>query len=415
MFEIADNRTVTFQADVNQRIAGSVPPVVRWSFYLFIATIPFETVSTGLSVEPTAVSLGILLVSLIFSPTLVFCRPPLAFGLFAAYLSIFAAPIVGGPQNAYSSEAWWQLLVTTQLLLMCWVAYNLLQHEHIAWRALLVLGLGCLLLAVLQLTGLSQNVTDYGGTTKRVTAFGFHPNNVARILALGLLAFFGLAYASRHSFIRPRWVVWIAFALIGVAIVQTSSRGALLAVGAGIFVFALRPGKSADKIRNLALVAVAIGFFLSVAFQFENTIARFEEAVDEGDLARREQIFPMAWQLFLERPVFGWGPVTAQYELGGRLAHVDEDSKNAHNMVLNTLMTNGLLGAIPLFAGTFLALYAAWKSRSGPRGVLPLSMIVMLLIANMSGNWTTNKMHWFVVAYALSSGVALTRTRKLWR
>lgn len=39
----------------------------------------------------------------------------------------------------------------------------------------------------------------------------------------------------------------------------------------------------------------------------------------------------------------------------------------------------------------------------GVRGVLPLSMLATLLVANMSGVWINNKMHWIVTAYALSS------------
>lgn len=400
-----------FTATTGKRaVAADVPVVVRWAFYAFIATIPFEMIDPGLPAEPTVISLGILLVSLIFHPGLVFQRPPLAFGLFVVYLMIFAAPTVAGPQNVYAMEAWWQLAVVTQLVLMCWVVYNLMRHEKIAKRALLLLGAACMLLAVLQLTGLSQTVNGIGGSSDRVTAFGFHPNNIARILSLGLLAFVGLAYASKHSFIRPRWAVWVAFAVIGVAVVQTGSRGGLLALGAGMVVFAFRSGNFAQKVRNALLVAAALGFFLMMAFQFGSTMDRFEEAVEEGDLARREQIFPAAWQMFLEKPLFGWGAVTAQYELGARLGHVDEDSKNAHNIILNTLMTTGLLGAVPIFAGTYLALYAAWRSRNGALGVLPLSMMVMILVANMSSNWLGNKMHWFVIAYALSS-VALT-TRK---
>ena len=62
-----------------------------------------------------------------------------------------------------------------------------------------------------------------------------------------------------------------------------------------------------------------------------------------------------------------------------------------------------------MLAGIALAVWAAWRSRHGPRGVLPLAMIITVVLANMSGLWLHNKMHWFVMAFALSSYTAVRR------
>jgi O-antigen ligase len=388
-----------------------VVPVVRWTFYLFVATIPFETADMGIPIEITAITLGLLLLSLVFQIPLCIRKPPLAFGLFAFYLVILGVPYFFIPE-AFAEEARWQWMVQAQLVVMCWVAYNVLRSDRVVRNSLLILGIACAFVAVLQLSGIAKNVSEFGGRSGRITAFGFHPNNIARIMALGLLGLVGLAYGSRRSYIQPRWVVWIGFVAIGMAIVQTGSRGGLLALAAGLFVFVLRSGDLSVKVRNAFVVLVGIGFFMFLITQFEQTESRFELAIEEGKLARREQIYPMAWAMFLERPIFGWGITTAQLELGARLAHVDEDSKNAHNLILNTLITTGLIGGIPLFAGTFLAFLAAWKARHGTRGILPLSMITTVLVANMSGNWGSNKMHWLVIAFALSSAAVLAAERK---
>src|SRR5688500_18944134 len=61
----------------------SVVTPIRWAFYGFIATIPFETLSLGIPVEITAISLTILFLSLIFQPGLVFRTPPAAYLFFA--------------------------------------------------------------------------------------------------------------------------------------------------------------------------------------------------------------------------------------------------------------------------------------------------------------------------------------------
>ena len=388
-----------------------VVPVVRWAFYFFVATIPFEAADFGLPVEITTISLGLLLFSLLFQIPLCLRRPPLAFGLFLLYLILVGIPYFFMDET-YAHDMEWQWMIQAQLVLMCWIAYNVARSEQVFRRSLLVLGLSCMLVAILQLTGLSNHFGGYEGLTQRVAAFGFHPNNIARILSLGLLSLIGLAYGFRRSFIQPRHVVWIGFVIIGAAIVQTGSRGGLLALGAGIFVFALRTGDISVKVRNAFLVLAGFGVLLLVVAQFEYTMSRFESALEEGELARRDQIYAIAWDMFLERPVFGWGLPTSQFELGARLAHPEEVRKNAHNLVLHMLIVGGILGSAPFFLGMLLALLSSWRARQGVRGILPLSLITTVLIANMSGNWSSNKMHWLVTGFALASGAAIAAVRR---
>ncbi|MCU1288830.1 MAG: hypothetical protein JWN60_1059 [Acidobacteria bacterium] len=394
------------EKDLEPRDFYVVPPV-RWAFYGFIATIPFETINLGIPIEITMISLGILILSLVFQMPVVFRKPPAAFWLFLLYAVIFAIPILL-MSAYYKDRAQWQLMILVQLLSVCWIAYNLMKSEKVARSALLVLALSCVFLSLLQWTGITAGVAALGNKSARVSALGFHPNNIARILSLGLLSLIGLAYGQRKSFIKPPIFVWISFAIIGITIVQTGSRGGLLALGAGISVFVLRKGSIAVKARNLMLVAVGIGFFIFIASQSATTSSRFEDAFEEGDLARREQIYPAAWEMIEEKPIFGWGPVAAQYELGARLAHDREDSKNAHNLILHVLVSVGIVGAIPVFAGMALALLAAWRARRGSRGVLPLALLTAVLVANMSGIWIGNKMHWLVLGYALSSAAVLS-------
>ena len=284
--------------------ATRVVPVVRWAFYLFIATIPFETVSLGVPVEPTAISLGLLFASLVFQVPLVFRRVPLAYGLFFLYLVIFAAPLVL-TDSPYTYEAAWQLFVVTELMLMSWVAYCWMLSDKVARNAALTLGAACSLLAILQLSGITATASDEAAKIERVSALGFHPNNVARILALGLLAFVGLNAGGKKSVIHPKWIVWAAFGLIGVSIVQTGSRGGLLALLAGLSVFAFRAGSIAVKARNAALIAVALTFLTVAAFESDIMRARFDNTIENGDLARRDQIYTAAWSMFLQKPIFG--------------------------------------------------------------------------------------------------------------
>ena len=64
---------------------AKVVPIVRLAFYGYVASIPFETVNLGIPVEITAISLGLLLLTLVFQPPLCLRKPPLAFVCFFIY------------------------------------------------------------------------------------------------------------------------------------------------------------------------------------------------------------------------------------------------------------------------------------------------------------------------------------------
>src|SRR5262249_31186920 len=137
--------------------------------------------------------------------------------------------------------------------------------------------------------------------------------------------------------------------------------------------------------------------------QSKTTRMRWEQTLGVGSRSRmshREQVYPAAWQMFTERPVFGWGPVRHCFELGRRL---NESYRDTHNLMLWVLTEVGLIGAIPFFTGIWLCLRAAWKARVGVEGILPLAMTLALLTANLSLTLHNRKLHWFVLAYALAS------------
>lgn len=378
-------------------------PVISWAFYAFMFSLPFETIDLGVPIEITTIFGGLLLLAGLLQPRQCFRSPNGAFWCFAVFLYLFVVLGVFHGRE-YFGEVLEELLLLTQLMILFWIAYSLMQIDRIARTGLLMLGTSSTLFAFLLLTGIA------GGGSTRLTAFGLHPNDVARILSLGLLSLIGLTYGlNRHKMLHL--LVWPAYALLGTAVVFTGSRGGLLALGAGLLAFMLTGGSTWTKFRNGLIVLVGIGFFISLSYESDITRNRFDRTLETGQLARREQIYPMAWEMFKEKPLLGWGAVTSSYELGSRLAHPEEITKNPHNLILAILIDTGLLGAVPFFAGVWLTLVAAWRARQGPRGILPLAMLVTVLVANMSGLWMFNKLHWLVTAYAVASAVSMATKR----
>lgn len=379
-----------------------VVPIVRLAFYFYVATIPFETVNLGVPIELTQISFALLLLSMVFQVPLCIRKPPAAFVCFLLYTAVFVLPVVTD-ETPFGAEASWQTAVLLQLVLMCWVSLNLMKSEGVARTAIITFAMSCGLLALLQLAGVSETTTNFEESIQRTTSFGFHPNNLARILSLGLLVFIGMTYGGVKDPIRSRTVAWLMFMLIGVSIVETGSRGGLLAFFAGLSVLILRQGDIRAKIRNAAVLVTAGAALTFIVFESDLFRSRIERAMDDGDLARREVIYPTAWEMFLEKPLVGWGGKGSEFELGARLAHEDEISKNPHNLFLYILVATGVVGAVPMLIGLVLCGFTAWRARNGPRDILPLSLFATVMVANMSGLWLHNKMHWFVIAYVLSS------------
>jgi len=50
-----------------------------------------------------------------------------------------------------------------------------------------------------------------------------------------------------------------------------------------------------------------------------------------------------------------------------------------------------------------LGVWAAWRGRRGPAGMLPLALVASGLGANMSGNFLAGPLIWFEFAYAFAS------------
>jgi O-antigen ligase len=375
--------------------------VVRSVFYAFVFSLPFETIFQGL-LEPTTILGALLLLTTLLQPRLFLRWPPKAYFCFLVYLYLFAVFSLLEPSQ-YRSLSTQSLFVLAQLTVLGWISYCVMRDRHVAARALLTFGAACTVLAIVQVTGLASQVAEGHAEIVRMTAFGFHPNALARILMMGLLAIIGLSFVRGKSLLTTVLVAFPFVALLGVGLIQTGSRGGLLALTIGLMAFVLRPGTTRTKILNTLGILLVVVFIVVATLLSGVMSARFEDTLEDGDLARRERIYPTAFEMFREKPFLGWGPITSTYELGMRLGHPEEETKNPHNLILFGFVTTGLLGSLPLFMGIGFALVGSWKTRHGAHGSLPLAMLVAVLAANMSGLYLFNKLHWLVMAYALAS------------
>jgi O-antigen ligase len=294
-----------------------------------------------------------------------------------------------------------------QLFVLLWICCNLLQEYRTAQGALWALSLSAVVLSLLQLLGVTSNVSSGG----RVGAFeAANPNNLAAVLSLGFLALAGLSYGQNENQLKYRVFCWIGAAIVGIAIALTGSRGAILAIVGTLFFLLFRGRSLATQLKFAAVALVAMALLAAASYQVEAVRARWERTFYEESLAGRERIFPEAVDMILERPILGWGPIVHLWELGPRLGWPMRDE---HNSYLYLLAEGGIVGALPFFAGLWVSLRCAWRGRRGIAGLVPLLMLMFILLLSMKGTLHHRKYYWLVVGYVLAASTYKVRPRYL--
>lgn len=377
--------------------------LLQYAFYTFIFSIPLEMLSQNYGVGGSQftitrmIGVGLILAAL-NEFQVCFSRVPVAFWWFVVYqLAYLLLGILQEVNDAWSFVP--RVLTRIQLLLLFLIAYNLILDKRIGQRTLLVLIISCSALGILMLSGIATDVDEDG----RISVVGANPNESGIVLSLGVIALIGYAFNQRGRGFVTRAFIWASFGLLSAAIVSTGSRGALVALVSGILAWGLlfESRRQYSRYTVLMVAVVCIGILFSIVYLSDTAMTRWDKTLQRGDTAGREKIFSASWQMFLERPLIGWGPVNYGFELGSRVGRL---YRGAHNLYLYVLIETGLAGAIPFFGALWLCLKKAWHNRQGQYGVLPLALLVVVLIANLSGDWLDRKLFWVVLAYALAGG-----------
>ena len=309
------------------------------------------------------------------------------------------------------------LTLMVQIFFLMWSGYNLMRYEPIMKTALMTLVISCSAISVMQLLGVAATQWEFYDISSRTSVLGQNPNNMANNISLGLVALMGFAFGRNKTLPWAKYVAAPLAAIMVGAIIDTGSRGALLALGIGFAAFAIRGKTLWAKAKSLIIVLAVLGGLVLAVLQTPSLVSRYKQTLNGNDMSGRENIFPTAWGMFKEQPFIGWGPIDNMYELGRRLQIMyggpvgPDGSKDTHNMFLGALTSTGLFGTVPLLICVILCLLAAWRARRGSQGVLPIVMVVTVILINMSGNWIASKLDWLMMAYALASANFLLAVR----
>lgn len=406
-------------------------PAVRWAFLLFVFSIPFETPYRPIPVDIPTLTGVLFLLMAATQPRTCLRRMPWAIVCFGLFICVQAlSSTLSG--TLYLPEKTTLFLRLLELVLVAWAGLNAIRAGDML-RPVLVTFAGATFLRAL-----AQVVSGAVGSTAtaravRLSLLGQDANTSAGILVAGAMICIGLTLVpiargsrgSRHRARRIRFMLWGAAAVILVAIVQTGSRGAVIALAAGLITFVVAGQDNRVRYRAVVTGAIALVALGVLVVRSPLMSRRLIEALDAGNLAGREQIYPALLGMLSEKPLMGWGPVANQYELAARIYEPDRqrriarregtvyrsgsvprwNARGTHNLYLEVLTSTGLLGAAAFFAGLLLCARGVWRARGSTFGVLPLALLSTILVFNMSENRLVGNVEWLVIALALVSAL----------
>lgn len=184
-----------------------------------------------------------------------------------------------------------------------------------------------------------------------------NPNKTAALIAMLLVAVWGLAYIRRWGF----WVALTLFAGLGICLVHTLSRGGLFAAGAGLVCLLWQTPRPWPKARVIGLVAavwVIVGF--SIYIQAHKRLGKGVVEQDRS-ISNRLEVWKDAPRMMLDAPAgWGFGNAGDAYVQWYQPVERNETYRTLVNSHLTWLVEGGWLFRFLYIAGWLSAFALCW-------------------------------------------------------
>jgi len=241
-----------------------------------------------------------------------------------------------------------------------------------------------------------------------------NPNKTAALIAILMIACWGLAFVKRRGF----WLALSLFTGLGVCLVHTFSRGGMVALFAGLlpFTFLLSSGmRNVGKSRWIGLV-VSTWILIGVAVGFQ-AHQRYTQGFIEEDrsISNRLDIWEMAPQMIRDAPG-GWGLGNSgdAYEWWYQDLDETEGYRTLVNSHLTWLVEFGWLGRIGYVIGWGVVFGLCLPSRRARWLVVPLGIWLSLAVSAMFSSVAESWLLWIIPGCFLM-GVFIWRWRnRIW-
>ncbi len=278
---------------------------------------------------------------------------------------------------------------------------------------------------------LNRNATRISATLGNAIYFSGYGLFLMVIGAVGAL------YKSQHKWWRIFFFVGAILGLLAVFLGGTRGTilGLLIGGYTGFFYFLLT-FKEKKRVRTFALVAFVATLLIGGSlFVYKDTAVvqsipgvnrLVNTSISSGSARTRIMAWDIAIEAWKEKPVFGWGPNNYYYAFNKYykpefLEHGIGETwfDNAHNILLNTLTVQGIVGFLlyfSIFVSALLVMYKSAKDNSMDHSVR--TAILVFFIAHLISsifvfeNPTSYLYFFLILAFVNSHGVDTTSSVK---
>lgn len=189
-------------------------------------------------------------------------------------------------------------------------------------------------------------------TTYRLQGFSGHPNVFGQQVGI-LITLTAIAYRSKVI----GFVSFLVLLTLGVSsIAATGSRTTIAAVVVAWTIIVIRDRHYTKTFLLAGMVAFAATLFaagvgaLSDLDEHLADLSRTGTMSEIVTLTGRTEVWNVVWSLILEKPFLGWGYNGTEDLISASMpASFSGTAVNAHNMVLQHLVSVGFLGTLPVF------------------------------------------------------------------
>jgi O-antigen ligase len=272
--------------------------------------------------------------------------------------------------------------------------------------------------AILQLFGVDFITWSESAkvTGRAVSSFG-QPNYLACWLLIVLPFSAFLFYTSKNKIIRIIWALIFVTELV--ALLSTGSRAVFVTfiIISVIWLFwFLYQKKALSRRKSLFIISLAIivTLFFTIFLAVSNQ-ARFSELTNfkKGSAHVRYELFKSGFQGFLKKPLLGYGldnqkEVYVKYYQSDWAIYSNPNiySDRAHNLVLDTLLTSGIVGLlifVYFFYWVYANLFKSYKQNNDRELAAFLLWSLTVYLVSLLFNFSvtvTNIYFWLIVGLA---------------
>jgi O-antigen ligase len=185
---------------------------------------------------------------------------------------------------------------------------------------------------------------------------------VANGVTLNLLGLVALD-SFRRGRLRGTWAA-LLLGTLPFAILATLTRAVWLGFALSIVLTGLLT--TSPRLRRASLAMITAGALgISALLSMETLGGSFSQRAEEsGPVLFRAAMYEAGWQMFSEKPLFGWGE-DMQAELGRRISDFHQEAYYFHNTFLEIAVQHGMLG-LSLFAWMVVGLLREGRKHATP-------------------------------------------------